>query len=190
MNGYKILIVDDDPHLTRSVSDYLASLGLSTYVSATGEEGIVQYDRVHPDVTLLDISMPGLSGLDVLDRLRARGATVIMLTGRNEVETAVRAMQLGAENFLVKPMEMQHLAAAVTNAAEKSALRSENAALKRRLRPSVTRRLVRAGVGAVLLISAALVGHLIGAGGGASDSERVPIPIPIDSLSGRDSVHA
>jgi DNA-binding NtrC family response regulator len=77
-------------------------------------------------VVLLDLQLPDGNGIDTLERLRAAGASVILLTGHGDIATAVRAMQLGAENFLTKPVEMEHLAAAVARVAEKVHLRRQN----------------------------------------------------------------
>ena len=74
--------------------------------------------------------------MDVLSELKKRKAMVIMLTGMGEVENAVEAMRLHAENFLAKPIEMAHLAMAVEKAAEKATLRRENVELRARLAPT------------------------------------------------------
>jgi len=85
---------------------------------------------VRPDVVLLDLHLPDSSGLVVLERLRREGAAVILLTGQGDIETAVKAMQLGAENFLTKPVDMTHLAAAIARVAEKVRLSRQNARLR------------------------------------------------------------
>jgi DNA-binding NtrC family response regulator len=86
------------------------------------------YDRERPDLVMLDIDLPGLSGLQWLEVLRTRDAdaTVIMLTGNADIATAVQAMRLGAENFLTKPVELAHLEAAAERAYEKVELRRRN----------------------------------------------------------------
>jgi DNA-binding NtrC family response regulator len=76
------------------------------------------------------LHLPDANGLDVLEQLRARGASVILLTGQGDIETAVRAMQLGAENFITKPADMVHLAAAVARVGEKVRLARQNALLR------------------------------------------------------------
>src|SRR5206468_7706973 len=83
------------------------------------------YERDHPDIVVLDLDLPGLSGLKLLEVLRIRDpdATIIMLTGHGDIATAVQAMQLGAENFLTKPVELAHMGAAAERAYEKVELR-------------------------------------------------------------------
>src|SRR5439155_1678844 len=78
----------------------------------TGQAGVEACDRLRPDVVILDLHLPDVGGLEVLERLRSRGGSVILLTGQGDIETAVRAMQLGAEHFLTKPVDLNHLAAA------------------------------------------------------------------------------
>ena len=104
-----------------------------------------------------------------------------MLTGYGEVETAVEAMRLGAENFLTKPVDMGHLAATVEKAAEKNQLRRENVELRKRL-PSFRRLMIRWSVVVLLLAASVWVGKLIGKG---EDRPVNPIPVPIDSTSPR-----
>ena len=84
-----------------------------------------------------------VEGQTLLEVLRGRGAMVVMLTGQGEIDVAVRAMKLGAENFLTKPVDMDHLMAAIEKAAEKATLKSENVELKQRLRPNRKRLVMR-----------------------------------------------
>src|SRR5207253_2243153 len=88
--------------------------------------------RLRPEVVILDLHLPDVGGLEVLERLRPQGASVILLTGQGDIDTAVRAMQLGAEHFLTKPVDMKHLAAATARVAEKVRLTRQNALLRAR----------------------------------------------------------
>ncbi len=114
-----LLLVDDDAAVLRAIGDYFERLGYEVWREPTGDAGVETYRRVRPDVVILDLNLPDASGLDVLERLRRENGAVVLLTGAGDIQTAVRAMQLGAENFLTKPVDMNHLAAATARVAEK-----------------------------------------------------------------------
>jgi two-component system response regulator AtoC len=128
-----ILIIDDDPGVLGVLGKFFGRKAWEVFSAGSGEDGVRLYEAHRPDVVLLDLDLPGLSGRDILDILVARGAAVVMLTGHAEVETAVDAMQSGAETFLTKPVNFAHLEAAVHRAAEKVELRRTNELLARSL---------------------------------------------------------
>jgi DNA-binding NtrC family response regulator len=125
-----LLLVDDDASVLRAIGDYFERIGYEVWREGTGEQAMETFHRERPDVVLLDLHLPDSSGLVVLERLRREGAAVILLTGQGDIETAVKAMQLGAENFLTKPVDMTHLAAAIARVAEKVRLTRQNARLR------------------------------------------------------------
>ncbi len=125
-----VLLIDDDADVLRAVGNYFERLGYEVGRELSGEAGLQAWDRFRPDVTILDLSLPGMDGLQVLEHLRQRDASVILLTGHSDIPTAVKAMQLGAENFLTKPVDLAHLAAAVARIADKVRLKRVNAALQ------------------------------------------------------------
>src|SRR4029077_753048 len=97
-----LLLVDDDPAVLRAVGNYFESIGTEVYRANSAAGALQAYERARPDVVILDMGLPDANGLEVLEHLRGQGVAVIMLTGQGDIETAVRAMQLGAENFLTK----------------------------------------------------------------------------------------
>jgi YesN/AraC family two-component response regulator len=119
--------------------------------------------------------------MEVLERLARREAMVIMLTGYGELENAIQAMRLGAENFLTKPVEMAHLLAAVEKAAEKAALRVENVELKERLSPGVRRRFLRYGALTLLIAASLWLGRWIGGDDEARPERPIPVPLNQDT---------
>jgi two-component system response regulator HydG len=125
-----LLLVDDDASVLRAIGDYFERIGYEVWRDGTGEQAMETFHRVRPDVVLLDLHLPDSNGLVVLERLRREGAAVILLTGQGDIETAVKAMQLGAENFLTKPVDMTLLAAAIARVAEKVRLSRQNARLR------------------------------------------------------------
>jgi len=127
-----LLLIDDDADVLRAVGDYFERIGFEVYRETSGERGLDTFARLRPNVVLLDLHLPDLGGLDVLERLRGAGASVILLTGQGDIATAVRAMQLGAEHFLTKPVDMGHLAAATARVLEKVHLSRQYALLRER----------------------------------------------------------
>src|SRR5438477_11922508 len=125
-----LLLVDDDAAVLRAIGDYFERIGYEVWRAATVEQAIDTYQRLRPDVVLLDLHLPDANGLVVLERLRREGAAVILLTGQGDIETAVKAMQLGAENFLTKPVDMTHLAAAIARLTEQVRPTRQNARLR------------------------------------------------------------
>ena len=121
-----ILLIDDDEGVLRSIGAYFERLGAEVYREGTVKEGLDTFDRMRPDVVVLDLHLPDADGLTALEQLRAKNAAVVLLTGHGDIQTAVQAMQLGAENFLTKPVDMPHLAAAVARISEKVRLRRQN----------------------------------------------------------------
>ena len=125
-----VLLIDDDVDVLRSIGNYFERLAYEVTRELSGEAGLATFDRLRPEVVILDLRLPGMDGLEVLEHLRQRDAAVILLTGESDVATAVRAMQLGAENFLTKPVDMTHLSAAIARVAEKTRLSRQNARLR------------------------------------------------------------
>jgi DNA-binding NtrC family response regulator len=130
-----VLLIDDDVEILRSIGNYFEHIGYEVARELSGEAGLSAFERLRPEVVILDLHLPGMDGLEVLERLRERGAAVILLTGQSDIPTAVKAMQLGAENFLSKPVDMAHLAAAAARAGDKVRLRRVNELLQTQLAP-------------------------------------------------------
>src|SRR5688572_13586895 len=91
-----VLLIDDDVDVLRSIGNYFERLGYEVTRELSGEAGLATFDRLRPEVVILDLGLPGMDGMEVLEHLRQRVASVILLTGQADVPTAVRAMQLGA----------------------------------------------------------------------------------------------
>lgn len=123
-----ILLVDDDAEVLNMLGLFFEKKGWAVQRAAEVNGAMDLYERDRPDLVLLDLHLPGASGLHFLEVVRARDpdATVIMLTGQADVPTAVEAMRLGAENFLTKPVELKHLEVVSERAFEKADLRRRN----------------------------------------------------------------
>ncbi len=177
-----VLFIDDELSVLKTLGRYFTRAGFEVHTAGSGREGIEKYRRVRPDVTILDLNMPGMSGMEVLEILRRERAVVIMLTGHAELENAVGAMRRGAENFIAKPVELSHLEVAVEKAAEKASYRREVVKLRAQLEPGLKKRLVRYVALALMVAVSLLGGTMIGRMGQGSEQLRSPIPIPLDTL--------
>ncbi|HET6681452.1 MAG TPA: response regulator, partial [Gemmatimonadaceae bacterium] len=119
-----ILIVDDERPLAEALATFFRRTGgHATTCAHTGAEAVERYEAERPDLVLLDFRLPDMTGLDVYSRIRDSDPVVIMITGHADVPLAVEAMQSGVENFLIKPIELSHLAVAADQAFEKVRLR-------------------------------------------------------------------
>lgn len=122
-----ILLIDDETSITLAFATFFERTGGHTVIRThTGQEGIDASRRARPDLTLLDVKLPDMTGFEVLDRIRDDGSVVIMVTGHGDVPMAVEAMQKGAENFLTKPVDLTHLAIVVERAFDVVRLRRLN----------------------------------------------------------------
>lgn len=124
-----ILLIDDDASVLRSLGALFEQRGWDVFRELTGEAGLAMWDRTNADVVLVDLHLPGIDGLEVLEQLRGRDTAVILLTGDGDISAAVEAMRAGAENFLVKPVDIELLHEAARRAAEKVRLRRVNRTL-------------------------------------------------------------
>ena len=133
-----ILLIDDEREITAVLGAFFERNGHQVLRAHTGEEGVDWFRRAQPDLVLLDVGLPDISGFDVLARLRDKQPVVIIITGQGDIPSAVRAMQEGAENFLTKPVELSHLAVVAERALEKARLRQMNRFLVERRGESTT----------------------------------------------------
>lgn len=131
-----VLLIDDDTAVLGMLEAAFRRAGYSVMAASSGELGVETYSHDATDLVVLDLKLPDISGLEVLRRLRDvnPGVTVLMLTGQADLATAVEAMREGAENFLAKPVDLQHLLAAAGRAFETAALRRRAAYLESRER--------------------------------------------------------
>ena len=109
----KVLVIDDDIKLGALLVQYLQQQGAVALHAASPEEGLRRVKSESPDVLVLDVMMPGMSGFDVLKALRSRGdaVPVLMLTARGDLADKVSGLELGADDYLPKPFEPRELLA-------------------------------------------------------------------------------
>lgn len=110
-----ILVIDDDEKITSMLRRGLAFEGYDVYTASNGAEGLQMMLTADPDIVILDVMMPKIDGFEVCRRLREGGSTVpvLMLTAKDEVENRVKGLDLGADDYLVKPFALEELLARV-----------------------------------------------------------------------------
>ena len=113
----RILVVDDEPEIVALVTYHLAKVGYRVATAATGQEALDLARRERPSLIVLDLMLPGISGFDVLEQLRSdestRDIAVLMLTARDGVQDRVRGLDMGADDYLVKPFHVEELLARI-----------------------------------------------------------------------------
>ena len=136
VDRFRVLVIDDDP----GVRDYMEALvsrqGYEVSVAADGEEALRNLETTQPDLITLDVVLPGMDGLQTLEKLKQRlpDVPVVMLSGHGQARNIVEAMRRGASDFLRKPFEVEELELAFQKALEKRALKQEVERLRGRAR--------------------------------------------------------
>ncbi len=133
--GYRVLIIDNDEPHAEAVSESLTRVGYECVVATSGTAGAEQIERGSFDVIVTDLKMNDVDGLEILAQARQDlpDAAVIIVTGHGTIPSAVTAMQQGAFNYLLKPLDMRQLRAITERACENVELRRRNTELSRRL---------------------------------------------------------
>ncbi len=132
----KILVIDDDEAIRRSLDKILSYEDYEVILAANGSQGMNLALQELPDLILLDIKMPRIDGMEVLQTLIKQGtsAPVIMISGHGTIQTAVDATRLGAFDFIEKPLDRERLLISCRNALEKKTLQEENEELHKKVK--------------------------------------------------------
>ena len=130
-----ILIVDDEESIRMSLEGVLEDEGFRPVFAATGEEALSAIREENPDLVLLDIWMPGIDGLETLKRAKDTwpDILVVMMSGHGTIETAVKALKLGAHDFIEKPLALEKVLVCIHNALRMGQLLEENRSLKAKM---------------------------------------------------------
>src|SRR5919202_3157347 len=134
--GLRILFADDEAHLRDLMAMELPRLGHEVQVCPDGSAALKALEKGSFDAALLDLKMPGLTGIEVLGKIRALSpeTQVVILTGQASVDTAVQALRLGAFDYLTKPCTWAELEVILTRVAERRDLANKATALETRLK--------------------------------------------------------
>ena len=131
----RLLIVDDEAGIRFSLRGILEDEGYTVFEADNAEAGLAFLEKEHADLVFLDIWLPGMDGLAMLDRLRLQypSLPVLMISGHGTIETAVTAIKKGAHDFIEKPLSLEKVIIAVERALEFQALKRENTGLRQML---------------------------------------------------------
>ena len=135
-NTVRILVVDDEEVIRDGCSRILTREGYAVCTAKSGGEALERFDLEPFDLVLLDMKMPGLGGIETLTRLKEMdpGLTILIITGYPSIETAVKAIKLGAYDYITKPFDPDALRIAVNRALERKSLVTENQHLRQQLK--------------------------------------------------------
>ncbi|MDD5287604.1 MAG: response regulator [Dehalococcoidales bacterium] len=124
-----ILAVDDEPSILKLVSINLSTEGYRVITASDGTSALTLFDEYKPDLVILDIMMPGKDGFELIDEIRQRSQVpIIMLTGRDDVDSLRRALEDGADDYIIKPFNV-HLLLARVHAKIRRSSTAENSCL-------------------------------------------------------------
>lgn len=131
----KILIIDDERSIRNSLREILADEGYDVEVAENGQQGCEMVEKERYSVIFCDIKMPGMDGMEVLDRLMQMGvdSAVIMISGHGDIDTAVECIKKGAFDFIQKPLDLNRILITIKNATEKVSLVKETKVLKKKV---------------------------------------------------------
>src|SRR5215210_3669837 len=134
MTGSTVLIVDDERTLARTVKAFLTESGYEAEVAPDAEKALELLEALRPDVVFTDVRLPGMSGIDLLQRIREfdPAIPVIIMTAYGSIEGAVAAVKMGAFDYLKKPVDLEELKLLADRARETSLLKQELSYYRRR----------------------------------------------------------
>ncbi|HDH05603.1 MAG TPA: sigma-54-dependent Fis family transcriptional regulator [Nitrospirae bacterium] len=123
----KILVIDDEEFITRALKQHLEKEDREVLTAGTGEEGLEVFKTDAPDIVILDLNMPGISGIETLKSIRklSSDVIVIIITAHGDIETAVSAIKSGAYDFIEKPFELDRISVIIRKALETVHLKRE-----------------------------------------------------------------
>jgi two-component system OmpR family response regulator len=116
----RILVIEDDPGMARLLVDNLTIDGFDVCLSSTGYDALSAWQSLAPDLILLDVTLPDVNGFDLCQRLRHGGPPVIFVTARGLRADKMRGFELGADDYVTKPFDMEDLVARINTVLRRS----------------------------------------------------------------------
>ena len=120
----RVLVIDDDQQLANMLVEFLVKLGYQTTVAYGGREGLTQFEQGNFQLVILDLKLPDMDGLEILEAIKAvdSRAVVLIITGYGTIESSVTAVKKGAYDFIPKPINLESLELIIRRALEKHTL--------------------------------------------------------------------
>lgn len=114
----KVLLIDDEEEFVSTLSERLQIRGYDSKFATSGDQGLKEIETFKPDVVILDVIMPGISGFDVLRSIKktAPSTPVILLTGHSSTQDGMKGMELGAFDYIIKPVDIEQLVEKINSA--------------------------------------------------------------------------
>lgn len=127
MDRFKVIVIDDEVDFVDTMVKRLKDKGLESYGAMNGPEGLELVESKDPDVVVLDVKMPKMSGIEVLREIKKKKpfTEVIMLTGHGSVEAGIQGLQLGAYNYVMKPVPFNELLNLIVQAYDRKLIEQE-----------------------------------------------------------------
>ena len=127
MDRFKVIVIDDEVDFVETMVKRLKDKGLESYGAMNGPEGLELVESKDPDVVVLDVKMPKMSGIEVLREIKKKKplTEVIMLTGHGSVEAGIQGLQLGAYNYVMKPVPFNELLNLIVQAYDRKLIEQE-----------------------------------------------------------------
>lgn len=131
----KILIIDDEKSIRLALKDILEDEGHEVELAEDGKKGLATATSSQYDVIFCDIKMPGMDGIEVLEKMVAQGvdSSIVMISGHGDIETAVECLKKGAYDFIQKPLDLNRILITVKNAHDKTSIIKENKTLRKKI---------------------------------------------------------
>src|SRR5690348_5070384 len=124
----KILVIEDEANIVQIIRLYLEQAGYTVLSAGDGIAGLELHAREHPDLVILDLMLPGLDGMEVCRRIRAWASTpILMLTARQGEEDRIMGLEMGADDYLIKPFSPRELVSRVKAILRRSAMNNTDA---------------------------------------------------------------
>jgi YesN/AraC family two-component response regulator len=133
--AFTVLVVDDDQLVLELLQEYLKDEEYQVLTAGSGEEGISKIHSVRVDIALVDYKMPGMDGLETIEQMTESDpeTVTILMTGFPTIDSSIKAMKLGASNYILKPFKLEEVKLAVTKATQEHQLRQEMKNLRKRV---------------------------------------------------------